>query len=303
MKKFIIAAIVGLVAITAQAQAIKVSTGSSSGTYSRVLKEAMPVCMNDVQIAEVNSTGSTQNVDRLVANEVQTAMVQTDVLFFRSRTEDLSKIKTLVAFNPEMVHVVTTAVPFKEGGIAGFGGKDVVYRNIGDLAGRTVVAAGGSYITAQVIRLQTEVQFNLIEAPTADEAVKAVVDGRATAAILVGGAPLGTVANLDKKFKLLSFTPEQIAKLKNVYRPATLNYSKMGSTGVQSVSTDAILVSREYKTPKMVAQLAALRKCIMNNAAELAETAGNHPAWQSVSVDNQGKWPWYDLPSGAPTKK
>lgn len=295
MKKLAISIILGLSAAMASAQAIKISTGSSSGSYSRITKELSTACMSLQPVAESNSAGSMENVDRLVGNTTQAAFVQTDVLFFRSRSEDLSSVKTLVAFHPEQVHVVATAQVFKEGGTLGFGAKEVQMNTLDDLQGRTVVASGGSFITAQVIRLQTEINFNLVEVETADLAIKYLTEGKASAAILVGGAPLNTISVLDKRFKLLAFTENHIGKLKNVYKPAKLNYSKIGAAGVSTVSTDAILVSREYKTPKMIESLSKLRKCIMDNAAEIAETDGTHPAWQSVDVTNQGKWPWYEL--------
>lgn len=285
-------------------QSIKVATGSSAGTYSRVLKESIEYCKNSVQITESPSSGSMQNIDMILQNSTNAGFVQTDVLFFRSRTEDLSSVKTLVAFHPEQVHIVAKAQSdLKEGGTLGIGAKQVVLNTVNDLAGRTVVAAGGSYITGQVIRLQAEIQYNLLEVGTADEALKKVADGSAQAAILVGGAPLGNVAALDKQFKLLSVPEATMGKLKNVYKPARLNYSKMGAAGVPTVLTDAVLVSREYKSPKMVESLSKLRECILTNATELAETSGNHPAWQHVDVANKGKWPWYELPSKTPVKK
>lgn len=294
--KYIIALVIGLAsALGAQAQALKIATGSSSGTYSRLVKEASTACMAATPIAEVNTTGSMQNLDKLIGNEVQTGMVQTDVLFFRSRTEDLANIKTLVAFHPEQVHIVVKSEPIKEGGVLGVGSKTIVLNQLPDLVGRTIAAAGGSFITAQVIRLQTEVNFNVVEVDTADDALKLVSEGKVSAALLVGGAPLGNLAKLGKEYKLVAFPESAVAKLKNVYKPTRLNYSKMGSTGVSSVATDAVLVSREFKTPKMVDSLTKLRECILKNSAELAETSGTHPAWQSVDASNKGKWPWYEF--------
>jgi TRAP-type uncharacterized transport system substrate-binding protein len=297
MKKFITALILAMVVFAAQAQALKVSTGGSSGNYSRVFKELSSICMNQIQMTEMNSSGSTQNIDRLAGNEVNAAFVQTDVLFYRGRTEDLGNVKTLVALFPEEVHVVSlTQSNIKEGGTLGFGAKSVQLNTVNDLVGRTVVAAGGSYITAQVIRLQTEIAFNVVEAPSAEAALKAVADGTAHAAILVGGTPLGQIANLDKSFKLLSFPEATSAKLKNVYMPSKLNYSKMGAAGVPTVATSTIFVTREYKTAKFIDSLAKLRACINSSLPELQETTGFSPVWQKVDPSNKGKWAYYDLP-------
>jgi len=297
MKKLIVSLSLALFATVSFSQALKVSTGGSTGTYSRTFKEMSGICSQQLPIAEVNSSGSVQNIDRLTGNEVNGAFVQTDVLFFRSRTEDLSNVKTLLALYPEEVHVIGLAVSgIKEGGTMGFGAKNVQLNSVNDLVGRTVVAAGGSYITAQVIRLQTEIDFKIIEVASADDALKAVSSGTAHAAVLVGGAPLPNVSALDKNFKMLSFPEATVAKLKNVYRPSKLNYSKMGAAGVATVATDALFVTRTYTTPKFVDGLSKLRGCIIGNLAELQETTGMSPAWQKMDPTNKGKWAYMDLP-------
>ncbi|MGL4679245.1 MAG: hypothetical protein ACRCWC_07640, partial [Plesiomonas shigelloides] len=143
----------------AQAQ-VKVTTGAADGTYSTMFKQLAAACGNEVGMVEMNSTGSNENVDRLIGNQVNAAFVQTDVLFFRARTEELGNVKTLLALHPEEVHFVAPAVAkTKEGGIAGIGGKTPVFNTIADLAGRHVGAVGGSVTTAQVIRLQSEINF------------------------------------------------------------------------------------------------------------------------------------------------
>jgi TRAP-type uncharacterized transport system substrate-binding protein len=297
MKKLLISLIIA-VATIASAETLKIGTGSPTATYSRLAKELGTACMNDIQLQETNTSGSMQNIDKLTGNELQAAMVQTDVLKYRGNTEDLSNIKTLVTLHPEQVHLVALATPnLKEGGTLGFGAKQVVFNTIADLAGRTVVASGGSYITAQVIRLQTEISFNVVEVQSAKEAIDAVNNGTAAAALFVGGAPLDNLKQLNKAHKLLSFPDPVVAKLKNVYKPGVLNYSNMGSMGVNTVSTEAILVTREFKTPAMVASLSKFRACFNAKVPELAETTGTHPMWSKIVVGAEAKWPLYSLPT------
>lgn len=81
------------VAVSAQDAQLKVSTGSQTGTYSRMFKEFQNVCKNQIMQIETNSTGSVENMDRLLGNEVNAAIVQTDVLFHRARNEDLYKVQ------------------------------------------------------------------------------------------------------------------------------------------------------------------------------------------------------------------
>jgi TRAP-type uncharacterized transport system substrate-binding protein len=286
---------------TAVAQTqLKVSTGGNTGTYSRMFKEFQNVCKDQIMQIEMPSKGSVENMDRILGNEVNAAIVQTDVLFHRARNEDLGSIKTLFALHPEEVHVITPAVsPIKSGGVVGIGAKSVQFNSVSDLAGRAVAAWGGSIVTAQVIRLQSEVNFTVAEVADFKAAKAALDKGDVAAIVMVGGQPMTDVQTLTNAYKLLPFTEAMMGKLKSVYVPAKLNYSGMGQggSGVQSIATEALYVTRAYKTPKYVESLAALRGCFKNKVDELAETTGTHKKWAAVNADNTGKWSYYELPT------
>lgn len=284
----------GCVPGSAHAQSLKVATGSAKGTYSTMLRELKEQC-DVLPFTEQPTDGSMSNVDMLVGNQVNAAFVQSDVLFFRARTENLTNVKTLLALHPEEVHIIALSGPKKEGGVMGIGSKAVTLNSVADLAGRQVGAAGGSYITAQVIRLQSEIPFQVVNYTSNDDLIKAVASGSLDAAVIVGGSPMAAVAALDSRFKLLAIPEAVQAKLKSVYSPAKLTYSRMGAAGVPSVSTDALFVTREYKTAKMVSQLAGLRRCAVKAIPEIQEALGTHPKWQAVDVNNRGKWAWYEL--------
>jgi TRAP-type uncharacterized transport system substrate-binding protein len=293
------------------AQQLKVATGGPTGTYSKMLKEVTQTCGSAVAIVEQNTSGSTENVNLLVGNQVNGAFVQTDVLHYRASSEDLTGVKTLLTLHPEEVHVLTLDVK-KEAGVldrVGLGSKTPVFNTVKDLQGATVGAVGGSFITAQVIRIQSEIAYKVVEFPDNKALIAALTAGQVNAALLVGGSPLGAIAELKGGYKLLTFPDDVTAKLKAVYRPARLNYTGINAKGVQSVATDALFVTREYKSPKFVAALGALRSCIVTNIDDLKETTGMHPKWQSVDVGNKGKWPYYELPTPSveaavvPTKK
>lgn len=298
-----------LIAVSTLAPAqtqLKVSTGGSSGTYSRMFKEFAGVCKDQIMMIEQPSSGSVQNMDRLLGNEVNAAIVQTDVLFHRARNEDLSNVKTLFALHPEEVHVVTrTESVIKEGGVAGIGSKPILLTDISSLAGRPVAAWGGSFITAQVIRLQTEIAFTVVEVADFKAAREALDNGKVAAILMVGGQPLGDITTLNSAYKLLPF-PEAVAtKLKSVYVPAKVTYSNLGvgGAGVQTIATEALFVTREYKTAKYVESLGALRECFKAKVDDLSETTGMHKKWSAVKVSNSGKWASYELPSSIAKKK
>lgn len=298
MKKILIGLALAAMALMASAQQLQVATGKAGDTYSTMLKQLAQRCGSGVAIIEHPSAGSNDNINQLVGNQVNAAFVQSDVLWLRARTEDLGNVKTLLALHPEQVHIVArTQSGLKQGGVMGIGGSEVVLHDITALAGRRVGAAGGSLVTAQVIRLQSEIPFHTVPFDKGDDVLAALDKGDIEAAIFVGGAPLGTISKLGPQYKLLPVPALVLEKLKGVYRPARLNYQKMGATGVATVATDALFVTREYKTPKMTDGLAKLRACATESIDELRETTGTHPAWQGVNAENRGKWPWYELPS------
>ena len=302
MKKFIIGLVLAAASVGAMAQSLKIGTGGATGSYSRTFKELTAVCSSEMQIAEVGSSGSMQNIDRIVGNEISGAYTQTDVLHYRGRTEDLSNVKTLVTLFPEQVHIVALREGKKEGGVMGIGGKVVSLNTLGELAGKVVVAAGGSFVTAQVMRLQTEIPFQAVEVADNKVAMAAVESGQAAAAIIVGGAPMDLIKALPAQFKLLNVSEADVGKLKNVYKPAVLNYTNVQAAGVKTVATDAVLVVREYKSPKFVEGLSKLRTCFNAKVPELSETPGMHAAWSKVVIGAEAKWPMMQLPAVAVKK-
>lgn len=302
IERFFTAAIIAAMAVLAMscdpaaAQTLKVATGSAKLTYSTMFKEMVQHCGNTLPLIEVNSNGSMDNVDKLVGNEVNAGFVQSDVLWLRARTEELGNVKTLLALHNEQVHIIAPVKSGqKAGGVMGIGGSEVVINDITGLAGQRVAATGGSAVTAKVIRLQSEIPFTVVEYPNNDAVIAAVSKGEAAAAIVVGGQPLPLVKGLSSSFKLLAIPQAVQERLKGVYRTTRLNYSNLNAAGVPTVATDALLVTREYKTEKMVGALASFRSCVLGKVDELKETTGTHPAWQAVDAANRGKWAWYEL--------
>lgn len=297
MKKAFLAAIL-LAATSAFAQTLLIGTGSNTGTYSKMLKEINQTCASAIPITEQNTSGSLENMALLTGNKINGAFTQTDVLYFLGRTDDrLQNVKTLVALHPEEVHVVALAQSktVVGGNMLGMGKQPLQVKTIEDLVGRTVGAWGGSYITAQVIRLQSQIKFDVQEFPGAKEAKAALDAGQIEAIIAVGGAPLGFVETLNKSYKLVPIPNAEV--LKAVYRPAKITYTNLDAMGVATVATDALFVTREYKTEKFSSALGRLRACILANLDELKEGTGMHPKWQAVDAGNKGKWAYYELPT------
>lgn len=311
MKKLLLAALIGAAFATpVAAQTLQVSTGGPKGTYHQMLLEMRAICTDGIQLVPMESSGSVENLARLVGNKVNGAFTQTDVLWVKSRTENLNNVKTLLALHPEEVHIIARSEERATGffdrakALIGRGENTGPIHDASQLAGRTVAAAGGSFVTADAFRLQSEIRYNIVEAQSNDRAMEMLRDGRADAVMAVGGAPLAWVEALGREYRLVPVLEVQRERLKTIYNPATLSYTGMGAAGVPTVSVDALLVTREYKTKRFMEQLAVLRACVYANIDEFRETIGYHPKWQLVDVNNRGKMPWYDLPEvGTAAKK
>ncbi len=305
---FISAALAVSASAMAQAQ-LRVSTGGPTGTYSAMFKQFQSVCKDQIMQIEVPSSGAVQNVDRLLNKEVNAAIVQTDVLFMRAQSDDLGDVKTLFSLYPEEVHVFTPTVsPLKDAGnMVGMGKKSLQFNTVADLRGQRIAAWGGSVVTAQLIRIQGEIQYEIMEVADFAAAKKAVDEGQAAAVLMVGGQPMGDISKLSNAYKLLPFPEALTSKLKSVYvstskgKPVKLNYSNLGQGGsaIPTIATDALYVTRAYKTAKYVESLGALRSCFETNLPMMQEETGFHKKWNSVDAENKGKWAYYELPSSA----
>jgi TRAP-type uncharacterized transport system substrate-binding protein len=301
MKKWTLAAIVIFtlgIFVNVNAAQLIVATGGTGGTYSTMFKELSNQCGSSDVLVEKNSSGSIENINLLMGNKVNMAFTQMDVLKFKSNTENLDNIRTLFTLHSEEVHFIAKDDPgIKVGGYAGFGGTKVVFNTINDLQGYTVGAAGGSFITLQVIRLQTEIKYNVQEFKSNKDLLVALEANQIQAACVVGGAPMPILEVLGNTYKVLPIGDVTVNKLKNVYNPARVSYPNMNSSGVPTVAIDAIVVTREYKTPAFIEAFRRFRQCLVDNVDLLKETTGTHPKWQDVNPESRGKWAWYELPT------
>jgi TRAP-type uncharacterized transport system substrate-binding protein len=305
MKFHIIAfALLATTALAQQQPTFKIADGSSSGMYKTFLEQIEGVTAGTITFEEVESHGAVENLDLLMNNKVSGAFLHNDVIDFRNRTDStkLAKFKTLLCLFSEEVHFLAPSNSGrKTGGTMGFGAKDVVVNSIDDLAGLTVGASGGGFVTAQVIKFYTQIPYNVVQFEKGSDVLKALNEGAIDAAVFVGGAPLSNLEGLGSNFKLLSIPDRDIDQLKSVYHPATVTYPKMNPAGVRTVAAYCLLVSKEYKTPKFRELLKKFRETFYANLDQLQEEPGNHPKWAEVSPGVQGPWPWMDLGDAKPT--
>jgi TRAP-type uncharacterized transport system substrate-binding protein len=283
---------------------ILIADGSTSHTYETIISQLKPFVQDSVTLQEVPSTGAVQNLDLLINNKVQLAMLHNDVYEFRSKSNPaiLDKYKTVLKLYSEEVHFVALKTSKRMVGASFFSkGTPMVLNTIEDLKDLNVGAAGGGAISAQVIKLETDIPYHFIEYKKGDDVLAALNNGDIDAAVFVGGAPLTNLENLGPDYQILSIPSTDVDKLKQVYHAASVTYTNMRPDSVDTVAADCVLIGRVYKTPKFINALATLRAAVDTKLTEIQETTGSHPKWQEVqpSSDNHGTLPWMDLPAPA----
>lgn len=305
---FLVLAIVALWPAVAPAQgakAFKVGQGSVTGTYTEAFKELAEACSTDslplVPAFPDGKGDGANNLEALVNSKAQAAFVRNDVIFWQGQSGQLGNIKTLFTLWPETVHLLAlTTSKVIVGKKMGFGGSPKVFSAITDLAGHRLGAPGANQITANVLKSQTQIPFDIVAYADAKTALTGLETGAVEAVILTAGKPLPILGNLDSNYKLLAIPADVAKRVELVYRPTTLTYSNLNQAfNVPSVDADSIFVTKVFNTPSKIQQLAELRSCFLRRLAELKDEGNSR--WQNVDPSNHGKWPWYELAADTAT--
>ena len=290
-----------------------ISSGAEGGTYFRMIEEAKATCGQSVNIVNLPSPGGgTESISRLFSKQVNAALIQGDQIAYTALTDARMKdYYTLFAFHTEDLHflvprgigvVDSTALGWRDrlAGLISDNQKLVntpPYKYITDLRNEPILASGGSAITVQALQAFAGLPVNLVQKKNWDEVFAALKAGEARVALFVGGQPLGIFKDVDERLDFLQVSAETVNNKKVVdnYGPAVLNYTNMRVAGYQTLSTRALLVTRDYKSPQIRAALKAFRTCLNDNLTLLQEQLGKHPAWNTVRPNEQGFWQWLNL--------
>ena len=96
--------------------------------------------------------GSQANLQGIIDNVLTAGIVQFDVMrYYDDKDPAMARVKVLFPLNEEEIHLVAVNKATKESGFLGmsFGQKSLEIESLKDLAGKTVVAWGGSHLSAE----------------------------------------------------------------------------------------------------------------------------------------------------------
>jgi TRAP-type uncharacterized transport system substrate-binding protein len=292
----------GIAATLAHSQdsRIVVAADSSSGTYSKMLGEIIGVCSTDqfnIEAANGVTGGAPGNLEALVQNRAQAAFLHSDVFFANAMSDpSYRRFQTLVTLYPEPIHVLALKESkTSKSGMTNFGKQE--FRSLVDAKGYTVGAAGGGVYTAKILQGQGEGGFNVQPYNSGAEVLAALDKGDIAIAIFVGAAPLPNLETARNKanYKLIPIGEAIAAKVKAVYRPATVNYTGMTVGSVATLAPVATIMTRKYSTPEKIRAQANFRACFNKELGSLQDNAS--PNWQDVTVNDHGVLDWYELPT------
>ena len=301
-------------AATAEPISLTIGSGGEGGTYYPVVEEMAQFCNSpNLTISHYTEDGksvggSIANLEHLTHNKAQAGIVQLDVAYLQKGTNPaLARIQALLPLHAENLHFIVPMManvmvrPPEEAKATNlWQGSEAVFQlqqnplaSIQDLTGRRVVAWGGSVVSAKVVSQQTGYNFQVLQAKDRAEAMAMISSGQADAVLAVAGYPVDWIGTLPaKQYKLLSVPAGAKAALAAVYDMAGVSYNNLGATGqtLETLKVDAVLMTRTYRTPKMIEALSELKSCLQEKIYEIQDTPGTHAAWQGMDLTRDMKW-------------
>lgn len=306
------AVLLAVFAITASAQVV-MGTGGPKGTYFAQADNMMKVCGSEVTLNVQQTGGSFDNIQGILDNKFTAGITQFDVMrYFEDKDPGMSRIKVLFPLHIEEIHIIGVNKTYREGGFMGFGAKSVDLNSINDLSGRTVVAWGGSVLSAEYFAEKLKINYRVVDLSAEKDphkvGAKMLLDGQAHAIFAVGGQPLGWLRDqtvFGRQFKLLSIGSDAYDKVSGTYNKVRINYPNLTNGQVQSLGVQALLVTRDYRSGERAQALAKLKNCVVDNIDALRDNPGMHPKWSTVNpAEKFERWANYDPPtSSGPTKR
>lgn len=244
------------------------------------------VCTGAAWLQQRQTSGSIENLELLLSNQVSLAFVQLDVLKAKQQIDGdprTNELRTLLPLNQDEIHLIARR-PSTDllGRIRGV-------QTFTDLAGKRVGAWGGSVITANVLKAKSGTAYTVISYPDRNAALSALAAGQVDALLAVVGQPADWVKTLDSQQYSLLPLNIPAGKLNGFYKPTRLLYTNFGPA-ISTYSVQRLLITRNFKTLERRAQLLKYQACAKAKLTALQESEGMHPKWSDVTFKN-AEWP------------
>lgn len=277
------------------------ASGTKSGTYSKVVRDIAKFKECGKFFCELPTQGGYNNSLHLAHNDVELGLVQVDGLaMVGAYDQHVQDLRSLASLYPAGAHVIALAGGFtykKDGDLRS---TTIVPKSLSDIKGMPVAVWSSALVTARNLDEVNGLGLRLVTVTTTDEGIAMVRDGRVAAFISMGGRPVEWVKKLDRTFKLIPMSEQEISAMigkypKSGYSKDSLTYDNLGQVGVPTIASQVEIVVQNFQGSRG-SGLEELRTCILENIHDIREGQGAHQSWKLVKNPEKTVWPSYEGP-------
>jgi hypothetical protein len=280
-------ALLWILLIYSQAQALTIATGSGEGTYYQIAQDIKQIAEKEgIPVEVIQTGGSFDNINLLGAGKVDLAIMQLDVLRFvteimlkETGLNVLKEAKVALNLYLEEIHIIT---------------KNPEIRTVQQLEGKRVAVGpekSGSALTSEVLLAGFGVKIDpVFDLP--EGAVKKLSQGEIDALIFIGGAPVPAFQKLDKSFHFVALPAD--SGLEQIYPKKKIAKSVYPwADEVDTHAVPSVIMTRNRAENDYISTVQRLVLLILTQKEQLDATG--HPKWKDSFVrstqDNIGYGP------------
>jgi hypothetical protein len=273
---------------------LRIATGPGSGVYVQIAKDLQKVCGQSVPLVLVPSKGGLDNLTLLSSSQADVGFSQVDVLEQMSKGGDqnIQDLQAVMALHSNLLHVITrsdgsrinqTKVPLSQANVP-FSGEFRVLQKFSDLniKGIKVVLVGSAALLGQTLERQLGYGMNFLQADSDEQAITMLQSKQADAIFTTGGWPYPAVSKLRRESGLM--LAEFDLQAPAPFATTRKNYPELDAMNKNFLTSTNLFLTRPFKpNGERGKQVAALRKCILNNFDELKEGAYSS-VWKEIKT-------------------
>ncbi len=284
--------------VTAYAATNNFGTGGPTGNYFGMANDVSLFCdqfPSGKTMNVVNTGGSLENIDGMLAKKYNLGWVQEDVLQFNARNNagkvNEKRQRIILAGHRETLHLIVPKgyKPAGSGSMWGslFGKDPETAVSLDSLKGQTIGGWGGSLVSANALNHFSGLGMNIVSVPEAQRTKPSIP------VLIVGGQPYTAVQDLlnTGKYTMLPVQSQTLEQRAPFYSKITASYVVNGKLlAIPTFSVRALIVGKYSRNEARNEDMLYLSSCIQENLADLADDADTNPNWETVyelNVDNE----------------
>jgi len=238
----------------------------------------VPALRGSLVIQKIAAAGPKNALQLLNEGVARASIVATDLLF-AAKLDDLDsvdRVETLLALHPEVIHLIVRSETEASRG----SNEMPLFNQVDETRGWRVGGVDSDLVTATALGEQLRLGWVIILFRSTSELLEAVRDQKVEPAVVIASAPSERVSQITG-FKLLALRGN-IDTLA-MYSPATVHYPNLnGNLAVDTLSRQALLVTRSWRSESMQTRMFRLRNCFEQIVPIIQDQPGTNAAWQAV---------------------